>query len=316
MVDQIRLNLLSKVARLYYEDGYKQADIAKMLNTSHSTISRMLNEAMESKIVEVTIRYPYTTIPALGKSLRAKFGLKEAYVFPSPGNTGEELVQNLGQLGAYVLDKNLEDRMTLGISLGQAVAATTRAFKPSTFMHCRVVRMQGAMDNELMEGTNLAQILSSQLGGEFVIIPAPMIMKSPEACKLIMQEPSVIETLRIAENADIALVGMGSMDPAYSTTYRNRLITLEELISVREAGAVGEVFGKYFDKNGKTLDVPFNHRSVSIPLDKLRDYKTVIVAAAGNNKTSGLMGMIKGKLLNALVTDSDTATQLLQTEIE
>jgi ribulose-bisphosphate carboxylase large chain len=54
MVDQIRLNLLSKVARLYYEDGLTQNDIAKMLKTSHSTISRMLNEAIEKKIVDLS----------------------------------------------------------------------------------------------------------------------------------------------------------------------------------------------------------------------------------------------------------------------
>lgn len=312
MADQTRLNLLSKVARLYYEDGYKQSEIAKMLNTSHSTISRMLNEAVENKIVEVTIRYPYSTIPSLGKSLRTKFGLKEAYVFPSTGSYGEETIQSLGQLGAYVLDKNLEDRMTLGISLGQAVAATTRAFKPSSFLHCRVVRLQGAMDNELMEGTNLAQVLSSQLGGEFVIVPAPMIMKSSESCKLIMQEPSIIETLRIAENADIALIGVGSMDAAYSTTYRNKLITYNELADLHKAGAVGEVFGKYFDHSGSMLNTDFNHRSVSIPLDKLRNFKTVILVAAGLSKVSGILGLIKGRLINVLVTDSDSAAQLLQ----
>lgn len=311
MVDQTRLNLLSKVARLYYEDAYTQTEIAKMLNTSHSTISRMLNEAVEKKIVEVTIRYPYSTIPALGKNLRAKFGLKEAYVFPSPGTNSDDMVQNLGQLAAYVLDKNLKDKMTLGISLGQAVASTTRAFKPSSYLHCRVVRLQGALDNELMEGTNLAQMLSAQLGGEFVIVPAPMIMKSSEACKLIMQEPSVIETLRIAENADIALVGMGSMDPNHSTTLRNKLISLDELLYVSSKGGVGEVFGKYFDKNGRMLDIDFNHRSVSIPLEKMKDYKTVIVAAAGVNKVNGLLGLIRGRLVNVLVTDSESANQLL-----
>jgi deoxyribonucleoside regulator len=168
------------------------------------------------------------------------------------------------------------------------------------------------MENELMEGTNLAQALSAQLGGEFVIIPAPMIMKSAEACKLIMQESSVIETIRIAENADIALVGVGSMDPSYSTTLRNKLISNEELSSIREAGGVGEVFGKYFDKNGIMLDIDYNHRSVSISLEKMKYYKTVIVAATGINKVNGILGLINGRLVNVLVTDSDSANLLLQ----
>jgi DNA-binding transcriptional regulator LsrR (DeoR family) len=311
MVDQNRLNQLARVARLYYEDNLNQIEIATMLGTSHSTISRMLNEAMENKIVEVVIRYPISTIPALGKCLRNKYGLKEAFVFPSSGLGYEEQVQNLGQLAAYVLEKHLEENMTLGISLGRAVAATTHAFKPTGFLHCRVVRLQGAMENELMEGTNLAQVLSSQLGGEFVIVPAPMIMRSSEACRLIMKEPSVIETLRIAENADIALVGMGSMDPAISTTLRNNLITLNELIELKKAGAVGEVFGKYFDKEGRTLNVDFNRRSVSIPLEKLRDFKTVIGVAAGLHKVEAILGLIHGHLINILVTDSDAAHQLL-----
>lgn len=311
MSDQKRLELIAEVARLYYEEEKSQAEIGKLFDISHSTVSRMIKEAHEEKIVEVIIRYPFKTMPALSQILKNRFGLKDAFVMPSSGNSYRELINNLAQLAARTLEDTLWDGATLGLSLGMAVAATVRRVNIVHPMHVKVVRLQGATDNELMEGTDLAQTLSAQLGNDSMIIPSPWLMKSYEACQLILQEPSVSEAIKAAENADIGLVGMGAVTPEISTILRNELADLEELTALAEAGAVGEICGKHYDQQGHILDVDYNHRTVSIEIQKLANFDTVIGVAGSPAKAKAILGAINGGLVNVLVTDSDAARAVL-----
>lgn len=49
---------LSYVARRYYLEGQKQSDIARELGVSRPLVSRMLSEARELGIVEITVHEP------------------------------------------------------------------------------------------------------------------------------------------------------------------------------------------------------------------------------------------------------------------
>lgn len=316
MNNQKRLNQLTEVLHLYYEEGLNQKEIGKIMKVSVSTVSRMLKEAQDMGMVEIVIKYPYATIPSLAKEVKEKYGLKDAFVLPTTGATYFDLVKSLGQVASIILDKYLTDGQTMGISLGLSVAATIRAYQGAPKKNSRILRLQGAADFEIMEGTNLAQTLAEKVQGESMIIHSPWLLPSVELCNAIMEEPSVKRVLEIAENADIGLVGMGSMDPSHSTILRNQLINLYELNDFRAAGAVGEICGKHYDKYGNTINIEFNKRTVAIPLEKLRNFETVIGVAASVHKVDALMGAIRGGLINVVVTDSDAARELIARELE
>jgi DNA-binding transcriptional regulator LsrR (DeoR family) len=303
--------LIAEVARLYYEEDLKLKEIGQKFKISSSSVSRLLKEAQELKIVEVVVRYPFLTIPSLGQQLQTHLGLKEAHVLPDVKNGDPELMERVGVLAARVLEEHLHDGMTLGISLGVAVASTANAFFTSRRIHCPVIRLQGANENEVMEGTNLAQIFAAQLGNEFKVVPSPWILKSRKACEILMEEPSVRDTIAEAEASNIALVGIGTMKASASTILRNKLISRKELDSLSAAGAVGEICGKYYDQSGNILDVEFSRRTVSINLEKLHQIETVIGVAAGQAKVDAIYGAACGRLINMLVTDATTARLLL-----
>ena len=312
MPDQKRLELIAEIARLYYQEKHNLKEIAKIFHISSSSVSRLLQEAHDLKIVEVVIRYPLLTDATLGMQLKQRLALKDAYVLSDFGGAYQDMLSRVGRLAARVLEERLGDGMTLGISLGSAVANTAQAFVMAQPRHCLVVRLQGASENEVMEGTDLTQIFSRQLGDEFKIIPAPWIMQNRESCDLILQEPSVKDAVRSAECSDIALVGIGTLDPPLSTILRNKLISRQELNELRAANAAGEICGKYFDRHGSIMEVEFNHRSVSIDLEKLREIHTVIAVAAGPSKVDSILGAVRGRLINVLVTDAGAARLLLE----
>ncbi len=316
-MDPKRLEMIAEVARLYYEEEMNVKEIANIFDTSASSVSRILQEAKELKIVQVVIRYPFLNVPSLAQQLCHHLGLKEAYVLPDFKGSYPELMERVGKLAARVLEEHLENGMTLGVSLGMAVANTSRSFITTREMKCTVVRLHGADDNEIEEGRNLAQIFSAQLGNQFKIIPCPFVLQSRETCEMFMREPSIREMIRIAEESDVALIGLGSLNPDYSTILRNRLLSEKELHELEVHGAVGEACGIYYGAKGNILDVEFNHRIVAIDLEKLRSMKHVIAVAAGAAKVEPILGAAAGKLMNVLVTDSETARLLLgRTEIQ
>lgn len=311
-MDPKRLELIAEVAQHYYYEDKTVKEIAAIFETSASSVSRMLKEAKELKMVEVFIRYPFLTVPSLGQKLQKQLGIKEAYVLPEFHGTYVKLMQRVGHLAARVLEEHLEDGMTLGVSLGFAVSHTARAFTMPRTLRCTVVRLHGATDSEIIEGNNLAQVFSVQLGNQFRFIPSPFILQNADACALILDEPSVQDVIRTAEESDIALVGIGSLDRSTSTMLRNNLLTEHELNELKDNCAVGEICGKFFDAEGNLCKVDFNNRTVSIDLTKLREMKSVIGVAAGVSKVKPILGAINGGFINILVTDADTARLLLQ----
>ena len=51
--------LVIKIAYMYYIENYSQNEIAKALQISVTTVSRMLKKAKQERIVEFVIRDPY-----------------------------------------------------------------------------------------------------------------------------------------------------------------------------------------------------------------------------------------------------------------
>ncbi|MFQ3565684.1 MAG: sigma factor-like helix-turn-helix DNA-binding protein [Aggregatilineales bacterium] len=52
------LRLMAKIARLYYERGLSQLQIAGQLDISQATVSRLLKRALDEKIVQISVTLP------------------------------------------------------------------------------------------------------------------------------------------------------------------------------------------------------------------------------------------------------------------
>lgn len=55
-MDKLERELLIRVAKLYYFEGWTQSEIAKKVNKSRPIISKLLKQAKESNIVEIYIK--------------------------------------------------------------------------------------------------------------------------------------------------------------------------------------------------------------------------------------------------------------------
>ncbi len=55
---------MARVARMYYEQGYRQAEIAERLLVSQPRVSRLLKRASDLGIVRTTVTLPSGVHPA------------------------------------------------------------------------------------------------------------------------------------------------------------------------------------------------------------------------------------------------------------
>ena len=68
MAEYSKTALIVKVAKLYFEVGMSQAEIAQELDISRSYVSRLLTDAKEQGIVSIAVRDPEETESALEKT--------------------------------------------------------------------------------------------------------------------------------------------------------------------------------------------------------------------------------------------------------
>jgi DNA-binding transcriptional regulator LsrR (DeoR family) len=115
--------------------------------------------------------------------------------------------------------------------------------------------------------------------------------------------------LTLAAKADVTFVGIGDLGPK-APLYEDGFITEAELRALQKAGAVGEIVGWAFDRDGRLIEGITNDRVSSAPLPS-RERSLVVAIAMGDRKLLGILAAVTRRLVNGLITDERTATALL-----
>lgn len=310
---QDRSSLLADVAEMYYLEEKNQAAIAKTIGVTRSMVSRMLTEAREIGIVEIRIQRPLQLDSDLESELKEKFGLKDVFVVVTSHRSGERLTRSLGNAGAQMLAHYLAPQRILGLAWGTSISATVDAFETKEPMPIKVVQLVGAMGARNMEydGHDLVARIAEKLGGEAYYLNAPYLCQSPAMAKSLLETKSVRETISVGKKTDIALLGIGTTSPDYSSFYLAGYITRRELDDLRKAGAIGDVCGLHFDLNGQPACDDFCERLVSIRRPDLISIPVRLAVAGGEGKAEAILGALRSRYVNMLVIDSVTARKVL-----
>jgi lsr operon transcriptional repressor len=126
----------------------------------------------------------------------------------------------------------------------------------------------------------------------------------------LLRQPAVAESLRTAASASLALVGIGGTDDN-CTMVRSGCFSIQEITTLRDAGAVGDVLGNYVNVDGRRLDSAETGRLVGLSLDELAAIDTVIVVASEREKPIAILGVLRAGVPDVLVIDEVNARVLL-----
>lgn len=317
-MDEERIDLLAQVAICYYEEGLNQAAIAKRIQKSRSMVSRLLDQARDAGLVEVRVRYPLRTDADLEQRLCHEFGLNSAHVLANPPDDYQMLLRRLGELGARCLHEALRPGITIGLSWGTAVYAVVRAMPTIRVPDSTVVQLIGAVGHgdPMVDGTELGRWLAQKLDASFRFLSAPLLVKDESVAQALRRERINQETLSIAADAQVAIIGIGTPVPEYSSLVRAGYATEGEVRELMAAGVVGDLVAHQFDDEGRVLDIPANRRAINLDADSLRRIPKVIAVSGSVSKARAIAAALRGGFCTCLVTDAHAAEAALELQRE
>ena len=306
-----KMSKLIRAAELYYERNLSQREIANILDTSRSKVSRLLAEAREVGIVDITINRPIEKLPQLSEDIRKTFNLRDAVVVAA-GETYTDSLRNVAKAAAELLLSIVEPESTIGITFGQTLYHTVQAIEESPVEGVEIVQMVGALGEgeSQIDGPEIALRMAEKLHGTYRYVHAPAVVENQEVRDVLMQLPQIQETMNRAANADIMLQGIGSLAEEMSSLERAGYISSEERAMYLEQGAVGHLLAKLIDSEGNEVDA-FNNRVVAMPFEHMRKAKWSIGISASPIKAPAVLAAIHGQYFNTLVIDNRSAEKVL-----
>lgn len=316
MASTEELRLITKAARLYYEREMRQGEIAQLMGLSQATVSRLLNSAKEAGIVRITVNIPKGVNSEIEEQVAQKFGLKDAIVVDCEDDQDETLLQReIGSAAAYYVETIIHNNDVVGISSwsGTLLALVDAMHQVPGRTGIQVVQILGGIGNPSAEvhANHLTGRFASLVNGASHFLPAPGIVGSEAALKVLVADQYVRESMNLFEQVSIALVGIGAIEPSKLLSLSGNIFSLEEQEVLRSKGAVGDILLRFFDENGRPVKGPLSNRVVSMSLEQLARVDRAIAVAGGPRKFKAILGALRGKWINVLVTDRSTAERLL-----
>jgi DNA-binding transcriptional regulator LsrR (DeoR family) len=311
------LRLMTRVARLYYEHGLKQPEIAARLRISQPKVSRLLKSAQEEGIVRISVRAPSATHPELEEALEARYALTEVEIVEISRDDDDAAVRELGAAAAFHMESTVRSGDVIGVSSWSAtLLAMVDAMHPvNGVKDVRVVQILGGGGDPAAEGhaTHLVRRLADLLHGTGTFLAAPSSVGSAAARAVLLEDPFVQRAMALFDGLDVAYVGIGGQEPSGLLASSGNVFSPEELEGVRAGGGIGDIGQRYLRADGTPVDTPLHDRVIGIEPEQLRRVPRSVAVAGGPGKTEAIRAAVVGGWINCLITDSFTAERLMRT---
>ncbi|MFD2706010.1 sugar-binding transcriptional regulator [Salibacterium lacus] len=298
-------------ARMYYEYDYSQQDIAKKLEMSRPTVSRILKKAKQEGIVEVTIHDPSEQIEQQASALRDRFGLKEVIVV-HVDEKEYTLKEKLGEAAASFLDSHVEDDDILAASWGTTLYETAKHMQTRPLPNLEIVQLNGGASHSGSQtyATEIIHLLGRAFQTDNWLLPLPAIVDHVSVKHAIETDRHIQRVLQKGKAAQKAIFSVGA-PTIDSVLMQTDYFTQDELVKL-DNEAAGEICSRFFDDYGQICHEELNERTIGIELHELKKKEFSILVAGGQMKYRPVRGALRGGYANILITDQKTAGRLLK----
>lgn len=296
--------LLTKVAWYYYIEGYTQQEIGEYLSIPRLRVNRLLDKARKAGIIQFSDTLKVIPSEIVERELITQFGLKDAFVVPSPLNE-QDINESVAQAAAMYIHERLEKTGYINMGYGDTSSRILNHLANICEFPVNVVSLTGGV-NYYLPNTR-----SSIFNAKLYLTPAPLLMASEDIVKAMEQEPSVKQIRHMATLAQMSIVGIGGVD-SNATLLTNGTLNHSDVLLLSMQGAVGDMLCHFIDKDGNVIQSSLERRLMSTPLEQLKEMNNSIGVAGGSTKSEAILAALKGNYLDVLITDEATATNVLR----
>lgn len=302
--------LAATVARRYYLQGESKKDIADDLGINRFKVARLLESALETGLVTITIATVGGVDMDASAQLAQRFGLSRCVVVTCSEAPYTDTRAALGATAADLMSEILTEHDVLGLPWSRSVLAMTTALRHVPAV--QVVQLSGAME---LPGVNASAVdivreTARVSHGASVIFHAPFILDDAASASIVRRQSSVSEGLRAVQDVTHAVVGLGLWGPGLSTVHD--MATPAEQQELTEAGVIGEIAGVFFDDQGRAIASDFSERLITLSGADLAQIPRVTAIVEGGAKAPAIVAAVRGGLINGLVVDAAAASAMLR----
>ncbi|HEY5752625.1 MAG TPA: sugar-binding domain-containing protein [Chthoniobacterales bacterium] len=285
---------------------------ATALDLSRPTVNRLIAQATDRGLVTIRFNHPLGECVELAEQLSKRFSLGFCEVAPFEPEFSGSPLESIATVGAAVLERYLAKPKlaVLATGAGRTLRAVIDGAAEVRLPALKVLSITGsvALDgsfNRYNAGLRTADLT----GGKHFLLPVPLVAESPEAKERWCSHELYRLVQTFYAQSDVALIGIGPI-AAKCPLVEDGFITRQEAEELVSLGAVGDVLGWPLDRNGKPVPSAVTERVTSMPLATLAS-RPVIAFAGGDERVQAILAALRGHWISGLVTDQQTARQLL-----
>jgi DNA-binding transcriptional regulator LsrR (DeoR family) len=153
-------------------------------------------------------------------------------------------------------------------------------------------------------------MFAEKLKSTYWLLHAPAVVASPETRELLMKEPEIASVFEITRKSTVAVVGIGQVSKE-ATIVQTGYFGDTDLNDVIQKGAVANVCASFLNGEGENIAFSAQTRMIGIDIPELRQHTNVIAVAGGQDKVEAITATLRGKWIDILVTDLETAQRVL-----
>ncbi len=269
-----------------------------------ATITEEGNEVLETLATTVD---KWSGRVSTANRLSTLLGIRAVKVIT--GNCDKEVAAKnlLGMEAADVFISGIQSGGTVAVTGGSTVASIPAYIgNKSDREDLLFVAARGGVGDDIgLQANVIAASFAEACGGTYSTFYYPEAL-SEEAHEAFQKEPSVLKMIELYDSVDCVVHGIGNARTMASL----RGSTVQEQEKLQEAGAKGEAFGYYFDREGKVVH---RIRTVGIQTKQLERVPLLIAVAGGKSKAEAILAYLAtAPEQTILVTDEGAANEMLK----
>lgn len=298
---------LAYVARRYYLEDQRQSDIARELGVSRPMVSRMLAEARELGVVEITVHDPEARTATLLERLRLSTSVRGGALVED-GADEDATNQRLSQEAVALLGQLNTRRLGVGWGylIGQLVTWLEQNPQPDSPVTdiCPLVGNANIPARNYQSNENV-RLMAQQLGAVPHFLYLPALPEGVEEKQLLCSTEVYRQTYQQWEQLDTALVNIGNYpsSPDFASLVRYGSL-------LQQHRACGRMLVYYFNEAGTIIQSDQDF-AIQIPLDTLRRCPRIIGVCSANTGAKALLGALRSGVFTHLVARAELVKSLL-----
>ena len=223
----------------------------------------------------------------------------------------EKVVKNFGESLNESLDLLLPEGKNIiavmgGTTMAQVAECLTNL--ESDKRHNLFVPARGGIGEALtVQANSVSAMMAMRSNGEHRALYVPEQLSS-DTYRSLMKEPSILEVLNLISQANCVIHSIGR---ALHMAARRKM-SEKEILMLKQANAVAESFGYFFDEAGKVV---YKVPRIGLQLKDLQTVPLILAIAGGKSKAKAINAYMQNAPKQTwLLTDEAAANEILKGE--